>query len=50
MYKAIYKPLRSPEYPIYFQQAFIYYDEPIPDGWTDDIDNIKEPDWENKDE
>lgn len=48
MYKAIYKPLKTPEYPIYFQQAFIEYDESIPEGWTDNLDNITKPDWKEE--
>ncbi|MEK0151630.1 hypothetical protein WMB10_01685 [Tetragenococcus halophilus] len=46
MLKSIFKPLNEPTKPTYFQQKIIEDWEVIPEGWTDDLEDISKPEWE----
>lgn len=46
MTKAIYKQLDNPEDPIYMIQQFINDNEKAPEGWTENLEDIPKPEWE----
>ncbi|MDN6641149.1 MAG: hypothetical protein L0L10_10255 [Tetragenococcus sp.] len=50
MLKSIFKPLEKPNKPTYFQQKIIEDTEEIPEGWTEKLDDIPVPDWNEDDE
>lgn len=45
MLKSIFKPISDPLGPTYFQQKVIEDTDEIPEGWTDNLADIPEPDW-----
>ncbi|GMQ73506.1 hypothetical protein [Tetragenococcus halophilus] len=45
---SIFKPLENPDESSYFQQKFIDDNELIPEGWTDNLEDIPTPDWKEE--
>ncbi|MDN6391551.1 MAG: hypothetical protein L0J91_06400 [Lactococcus lactis] len=46
MLKSIFKSIEDPMEPTYFQQKNIDDKEKIPEGWTDNFEEIPMPNWE----